>query len=106
VIGLIGKHHLDHRYCLRRHSSIAFALEREVEIRSHNEHRRNALEFFMQSDAPANCNLISGNAALEGRGKHSLGPADAFVIPPGEPWTIAGASGDFRLLQVTTATLD
>jgi hypothetical protein len=50
--------------------------------------------------------VLGGNAALEGRGKHSLGPADAFVIPPGEPWTIAGASGDFRLLQVTTAPLD
>jgi len=50
--------------------------------------------------------VLGGHAALEGRGKHSLGPADAFVIPPGEPWTIAGASGDFRLLQVTTATLD
>ena len=31
---------------------------------------------------------------------------DAFVIRPGEPWTLSGMSADFRLLHVTTARLD
>ena len=32
--------------------------------------------------------------------------ADAFVIPPGDPWTLSAMSDDFRLLHVTTARLD
>lgn len=52
------------------------------------------------------CFVLDGTARLEYRGGHALGPADAFVIPPGKPWTIAGASEDFRLLEVTTATLE
>jgi quercetin dioxygenase-like cupin family protein len=47
--------------------------------------------------------LLDGSARLQYRGEHALGPSDAFAIPPGEPWTIAG---DFRLLQVTTAALE
>ncbi len=35
-----------------------------------------------------------------------LGPSHAFVIPPGEAWTLADTSEDFRLLHVTTARLD
>jgi hypothetical protein len=31
---------------------------------------------------------------------------DSFVVPPGEPWRLAEASSDFRLLHVTTAALD
>jgi quercetin dioxygenase-like cupin family protein len=31
---------------------------------------------------------------------------DAFLIPPGEPWTLEDASPGFRLLYVTTAELD
>lgn len=47
--------------------------------------------------------LLDGSATLQHRGEHALGSGDSFVIPPGEPWTIAG---DFHLLQVTTATLE
>lgn len=50
--------------------------------------------------------VLDGTARLDFRGDHAIGPADAFVIPPSEPWTIGGASADFRLLQVTTARLD
>lgn len=50
--------------------------------------------------------VLGGTARLDYRGQHPLGPADAFVIPPGEIWTIASGSDDFRLLWVTTAVLD
>jgi quercetin dioxygenase-like cupin family protein len=50
--------------------------------------------------------VLSGTARLDCRGQHSLGSSDSFVIPPGEPWSIAGASGDFRLLHATTSALD
>jgi hypothetical protein len=47
--------------------------------------------------------VLEGAAAL---GSRQLGSADAFVIPPEEPWALSGMSGDFRLLHVTTARLD
>jgi quercetin dioxygenase-like cupin family protein len=47
--------------------------------------------------------VLEGRATL---GHHQLGPADAFVTPPEEPWRLTGMSGDFRLLHVTTARLD
>lgn len=46
--------------------------------------------------------VLDGTARLGHRGDHALGPADAFVIPPGEAWQLAGLSADFRLLHVTT----
>lgn len=50
--------------------------------------------------------VMEGRGTLHFDGKHELGPADAFVIPPGEAWRLSGMSGDFRLLHVTTARLD
>jgi quercetin dioxygenase-like cupin family protein len=50
--------------------------------------------------------VLDGTARLGCQGDYPLGPADSFVIPPSEPWTIGGASDDFRLLHVTTAALD
>lgn len=47
--------------------------------------------------------VLEGSARLHYRGAYSLGPADAFVIPPGEPWSLSNASDGLRLLQVTTA---
>jgi len=47
--------------------------------------------------------VLDGTAEL---GDHEIGPADAFVIPPGEEWRLAALSPDFRLLHVTTARLD
>jgi quercetin dioxygenase-like cupin family protein len=49
--------------------------------------------------------LLEGSARLDYGEGHALGPADAFVIPPREPWRLTRASDDFRLLQVTTANL-
>ena len=47
--------------------------------------------------------LLEGAAQLECEGAHSLGPADAFTIPPGEPWRLGEMSADLRLLLITTA---
>ncbi|MEA3052704.1 MAG: hypothetical protein QOG72_1607 [Sphingomonadales bacterium] len=50
--------------------------------------------------------VLEGSVRLEhGRG-HPLGPADAFVIPPGEAWRISEMTHDLRLLHVTTGRLD
>jgi quercetin dioxygenase-like cupin family protein len=50
--------------------------------------------------------VLDGSAMLDYRGMHEVGPADAFVIPPGQAWRLTHPSADFRLLQVTTAKLD
>jgi quercetin dioxygenase-like cupin family protein len=44
--------------------------------------------------------LLEGSAVLDCQGAHPLGPADAFVIPAGEPWGLSGASADLELLEV------
>ena len=49
--------------------------------------------------------VLSGSAQLVRGDALPIGPADAFVIPPDEPWSITAASDDFHLLHVTTATL-
>jgi quercetin dioxygenase-like cupin family protein len=46
--------------------------------------------------------VLDGSAVLDYRGMHDVGPADSFVIPPGQPWRLRGPSDDFRLLHVTT----
>jgi quercetin dioxygenase-like cupin family protein len=50
--------------------------------------------------------VLDGSAMLDYRGLNELGAADAFVIPPGQPWRLTHPSSDFRLLHVTTAPLD
>lgn len=50
--------------------------------------------------------VLDGTATLDYRGLHEVGGADAFVIPPGQPWQLTHPSPDFRLLHVTTAPLD
>jgi quercetin dioxygenase-like cupin family protein len=47
--------------------------------------------------------VLDGKAQLGGK---DIEPADAFVIPPGEAWTLAEMSDDFRLLHLTTARLE
>lgn len=59
------------------------------------------------SFAPHRGELVFG-FVLDGTarcGDAALCPADAFVIPPGEPWSLSGMSDDFRLLHLTTAAL-
>ena len=47
--------------------------------------------------------VLDGTARV---GSSVLGPADAFVMPFGEPWALSAMSADFRLLHVTSASLD
>ena len=49
--------------------------------------------------------VLEGSAMLDYRGLHEVGPADAFVIPPRQPWRLTHPSSDFRLLHVATAEL-
>lgn len=50
--------------------------------------------------------VLDGSAMLDYRGMQELGPADALVIPPGQPWQLTHPSPDFRLLHITTTQLD
>ena len=46
--------------------------------------------------------LLEGSARLRRAARdHDLGPADAFVIPPDEPWSLEATSPDMALLRVT-----
>jgi quercetin dioxygenase-like cupin family protein len=49
--------------------------------------------------------VLEGSVGLDLGSVRPLGPADSFVVPPGEPWTLREASPDFRLLHVTTARI-
>ena len=49
--------------------------------------------------------VLNGSAHLEFGAGFDVGSNDAFVIPPGEPWSLREGSDDFRLLHVTTAQL-
>jgi len=50
--------------------------------------------------------VLEGSAMLDYRGLNEVGRADAFVIPPGQPWQLTHPTPDFRLLHVVTAQLD
>jgi quercetin dioxygenase-like cupin family protein len=49
--------------------------------------------------------VLEGSVRLDHGEGHRLGPADAFVIPPGEAWAMTEASDDLRLLHVATRTI-
>lgn len=49
--------------------------------------------------------VLEGSATLERNEACALAGGDAFVVPPGEPWSLSAASDDLRLLHVTTASL-
>jgi len=49
--------------------------------------------------------VLEGAGRLDFGDGAALGPADAFVVPPGAAWAIADASPAFRLLHVTTAQM-
>jgi quercetin dioxygenase-like cupin family protein len=49
--------------------------------------------------------LLEGSARLDHDGARPLGPADAFVIPPGALWRLAEMSADLRLLHIATARI-
>jgi quercetin dioxygenase-like cupin family protein len=45
--------------------------------------------------------VLEGSVILDADEAHSLGPGDAFVIPPGQPWALRGPAPDFAWLRVT-----
>jgi mannose-6-phosphate isomerase-like protein (cupin superfamily) len=45
--------------------------------------------------------VLDGSCMLDLRGPHALGSGDAFVVPPGEAWTLTRATPDLQLLEVT-----
>jgi quercetin dioxygenase-like cupin family protein len=47
--------------------------------------------------------VLEGSALLDHHGGHPIGPADAFVIPPGDDWGLSALSADAALLMVTVA---
>ena len=49
--------------------------------------------------------VLEGSARLDHADGSIIGSADAFVIPPGETWSLGGVSNDLRLLHVTTRRL-
>jgi mannose-6-phosphate isomerase-like protein (cupin superfamily) len=49
--------------------------------------------------------VMTGSGGLEFGGNQALRPADAFVIPPGEPWCLRAGAGGLTMLHVTTAKL-
>jgi uncharacterized protein YjlB len=46
--------------------------------------------------------VLAGFATLSARGEHALAAPDAFVIPPGEAWSLSDSSPDLQLLLVTS----
>jgi mannose-6-phosphate isomerase-like protein (cupin superfamily) len=77
-----------------------------AEVRTLRPRNREALAFGGQHGELVFGFVLDGSAALDYRGIHEVGPADAFVIPPGQPWRLTNASADLRLLHVTTGQLD
>ena len=67
--------------------------------------RGSAVDFWAHDGELVFGFVLSGSAELDHGERGMIGAADAFVIPPSQPWSIAGGSDDFRLLHVTTARL-
>jgi quercetin dioxygenase-like cupin family protein len=49
--------------------------------------------------------VLDGSVRLRFADGADLSADDAFVIPPGKPWSFSDGSDDFRLLHITTARL-
>jgi quercetin dioxygenase-like cupin family protein len=49
--------------------------------------------------------VMGGSGRLEFGDGHALGPADAFVIPPGKSWSVVADAQGLSLLHVTTARM-
>lgn len=77
-----------------------------AEVRTLRPLRGEALTFGGQGGELVFGFVLDGSATLDHRGMHEVGPADAFVIPPGKAWRLRHPSPDFRLLHVTTTGLD
>jgi mannose-6-phosphate isomerase-like protein (cupin superfamily) len=49
--------------------------------------------------------VLEGSGELQFGDRFALAPADAFVIPPGEPWNLIAGSDGLRPLHVTSARM-
>ena len=49
--------------------------------------------------------LLDGSGRLDFRAGFNVGPADSFVIPPGERWSLGSGADGLKLLHVTTARM-
>ena len=88
-------------------TAISEATGNLCEVRTIRSGRYGKIEFEPNEGELVFGFILEGSATLQFRGGgHAIGAADAFVIPPGEPWTLENVSGDMRLLHVTTARLD
>ena len=87
-------------------AEIGVATSGLAEVRTLRPRNGEALTFGGQSGELVFGFVLDGSAMLDYRRLNELGPADAFVIPPGQPWRVTHPSPDFRLLHVTTAQLD
>jgi mannose-6-phosphate isomerase-like protein (cupin superfamily) len=77
-----------------------------AEVRTLRPARSSTMPFGAHDAELAFGFVLDGAAQLDHHGSFALGPADAFVIPPGQEWRLSKMTQDFRLLHVTTARLD
>ena len=77
-----------------------------AEVRTLRPRGNNTLSFGGQHGELIFGFVLDGAAVLDYRGLNEIGPADAFVIPPGQPWQLTHPTAEFRLLHVVTAPLD
>jgi quercetin dioxygenase-like cupin family protein len=91
---------------LAQETQVAVATSGLAEVRTLRPRNGNSLSFGGHGGELVFGFVLDGSAALDYRGLHEVGPADAFVIPPGQPWQLTHPSSDFRLLHVATAPLD
>ena len=77
-----------------------------AEVRTLRPRGGNTLSFGGQHGELIFGFVLDGSAVLDYRGLNEVGPLDAFVIPPGQPWQLTHPTPDFRLLHVVTAPLD
>jgi quercetin dioxygenase-like cupin family protein len=87
-------------------TQVALASSGLADVRTLRPLNNEALSFGGQHGELVFGFVLDGTATLDYRGLHEVGPADSFVIPPGQAWHLAHPSPDFRLLHITTARLD
>ena len=91
---------------LAQETEVAIATSGLAEVRSLRPRNGKSLSFGGHGGELVFGFVLDGSAVLDYRGLHEVGPADAFVVPPGHPWRLTHPSSHFRLLHVTTARLE
>jgi len=91
---------------LAQETEVAIATSGLAEVRSLRPRNGESLSFGGHGGELVFGFVLDGSAVLDYRGLHEVGPADAFVVPPGQRWRLTHPSSHFRLLHVTTARLE